>query len=278
MLRRPIPRSNKLIPHVPWETIRINFIMPHLGHKSKSKHPGTSIMILAPQDSVCSLIWISLPPFPICPHSSTSLSIKFPVSFALNISSPFGLNKAQISSQKKTLWIVTSFSSVFHGDQKWIGCSHFSLSLSDSCLSLFLSKPPVCLKHMTMHPLHFLNINLQNYQLYFSFPRDFSNWFHFVIFLSILNIQISTLSNTLDPQFLDCFISNDCVFHLSSTTHPLVIFWTCHYKELKFPQNLEFRDYTSWQSKISGSLTSSFALQLFLPHKYFWHATFLIYQ
>ena len=104
---------------------------------------------------------------------------------------------------------------------------------------------------------------------------------------------MSTLYNTLcnntlynNPQFLDCFIfhsrnllklmfielgmpSNHLIqgLHLPLIlNHPLfIIFQTCHYKKLQFPQNLDFRNSTPWQSKISSLLIHHASCSYFYP-------------
>lgn len=103
-------------------------------------------MILAPHGSVCSLIRM----FPFLPHLPTlslcslqnslcSLLLIFPLLLIYSKGSP------GILSENNSL-NGNIFSSVFHRAQGWIGCLLLLVFSRPDCP--FLSKSPVCLKHM----------------------------------------------------------------------------------------------------------------------------------
>lgn len=160
--------------------------MPYFGHKFQFRTLGTSIMILTSHGSVCSLTWISLPPFRVYLPSSTVLSTKLPISFALDSSSPFMPNEVRDPLKKKNSSLggdIFSFHILLRPGV--VGCLPcFSLSLPNPCLSLFLSELPVCLKQITMMSSTLLKHSPSKLTYVLSFSGGFINSFMMsVIFL-----------------------------------------------------------------------------------------------
>ena len=139
--------------------------MPYFGHKFQFRTLGTSIMILTSHGSVCSLTWISLPPFRVYLPSSTVLSTKLPISFALDSSSPFMPNEVRDPLKKKKQlsgwWhLFLPYSPEARGS--WMSSMFLIVSSKSLSVPFFCQNSQFVWNKSLWCPLHFLNTRPQN--------------------------------------------------------------------------------------------------------------------